>query len=86
MHNPLPESRVGGIWRRGESIGRCHRGKPELSARVFDARTADCDEGPGRPRTGTPGALVDGEPFVTGRLRELSWSGGTPGRPIGVRT
>jgi acyl-CoA synthetase (AMP-forming)/AMP-acid ligase II len=69
--SPLPEGRVGEIWLRGESIGRGYWGKPELSARVFDARLADADEGPGWLRTGDLGALVDGELFVTGRLKEL---------------
>ncbi|WP_330285425.1 fatty acyl-AMP ligase [Streptomyces sp. NBC_00576] len=68
---PLSEGRVGEIWLRGESIGRGYWGKPELSARVFDARVADADEGPGWLRTGDLGALVDGELFVTGRLKEL---------------
>ncbi|GAB2896587.1 fatty acyl-AMP ligase [Streptomyces deserti] len=68
---PLPEGRVGEIWLRGESLGRGYWGKPELSAQVFDARLADADEGPGWLRTGDLGALVDGELFVTGRLKEL---------------
>ncbi|MER6745837.1 fatty acyl-AMP ligase [Streptomyces sp. PDY-4] len=68
---PLPEGRIGEIWLRGESIGRGYWGRPELSAEVFDARLADSAEGPGWLRTGDLGALVDGELFVTGRLKEL---------------
>ncbi|MFH8448743.1 fatty acyl-AMP ligase [Streptomyces fungicidicus] len=69
--SPLPEGRIGEIWLRGESIGRGYWGRPELSAEVFDARLADSAEGPGWLRTGDLGALVDGELFVTGRLKEL---------------
>lgn len=69
--SPLPEGRVGEIWLRGESIGRGYWGKPELSAQVFDARLAGADQGPGWLRTGDLGALVEGELFVTGRLKEL---------------
>ncbi|CAL9632487.1 4-hydroxyphenylalkanoate adenylyltransferase [Streptomyces sp. enrichment culture] len=68
---PLPEGGVGEIWLRGESIGRGYWNKPELSARVFDARLLGADDGPGWLRTGDLGALVDGELFVTGRLKEL---------------
>nr|APD72093.1 non-ribosomal peptide synthetase 1 [Streptomyces sp.] len=68
---PLPEGGVGEIWLRGESIGRGYWDKPERSARVFDARLAGADDGPGWLRTGDLGALVDGELFVTGRLKEL---------------
>ncbi|GLF94850.1 fatty acyl-AMP ligase [Streptomyces yaizuensis] len=68
---PLPEGRVGEIWLRGGSIGRGYWGKPELSARVFDARLAGDEDGPGWLRTGDLGALFDGELFITGRLKEL---------------
>ncbi|WP_020638009.1 fatty acyl-AMP ligase [Amycolatopsis balhimycina] len=70
-HEPLPDGRVGEIWLRGDSIGRGYWGKPELSARVFDAGLADAEGGGGWLRTGDLGAFADRELFVTGRLKEL---------------
>ncbi|MFI6306118.1 fatty acyl-AMP ligase [Amycolatopsis thailandensis] len=67
----LPEGRVGEIWLRGDSIGRGYWGKPELSARVFDAEIAGVEDGGGWLRTGDLGAFADGEIFVTGRLKEM---------------
>ncbi len=68
----LPDGAIGEVWLRGTSVGRGYWDKPELSAQTFQARLADDrDEGPGWLRTGDLGALVDGELFVTGRLKEM---------------
>jgi acyl-CoA synthetase (AMP-forming)/AMP-acid ligase II len=71
----LPDSAIGEIWLRGPGIGRGYWNQPALSARVFAAHLA-CDDdaevsGPGWLRTGDLGALVGGELFVTGRLKEM---------------
>ncbi|GLY85089.1 fatty acyl-AMP ligase [Actinoallomurus iriomotensis] len=70
----LPDGAIGEIWLRGAAIGRGYWGRTELSASVFAARLAGDDGGPassGWLRTGDLGALVNGELFVTGRLREM---------------
>ena len=65
---------VGEIWLRGAAIGRGYWNRPGLSASVFAARLgdeADDSMSSGWLRTGDLGALVDGELFVTGRLKEM---------------
>ncbi|SPT63794.1 fatty acyl-AMP ligase [Actinomadura madurae] len=70
----LPGGAVGEIWLRGAPMGRGYWNRPELRAEVFEARLADEDAGPAGPgwlRTGDLGAVVNGELFVTGRLKEM---------------
>ncbi|OKI97229.1 hypothetical protein AMK19_32420 [Kitasatospora sp. CB01950] len=68
----LPAGAIGEIWLRGESVARGYWNKPELNAEIFRARLAeDGADGPGWLRTGDLGALVDGELFVIGRLKEM---------------
>ncbi|WP_284466951.1 fatty acyl-AMP ligase [Actinomadura madurae] len=70
----LPDGAVGEIWLRGAPMGRGYWNRPELRAEVFEARLADEDAGPagtGWLRTGDLGAVVNGELFVTGRLKEM---------------
>ncbi|MEU1071187.1 MULTISPECIES: fatty acyl-AMP ligase [unclassified Streptomyces] len=65
----LADGRVGEIWLRGPSVARGYWNRPEATEETFRAETAD-----GRPgflRTGDLGALVDGELFVTGRIKEM---------------
>ena len=69
---PLPAGAVGEIWLRGDSVGRGYWNKPDLTAHTFHARPAEADDTePGWLRTGDLGALVDGELFITGRLKEV---------------
>jgi acyl-CoA synthetase (AMP-forming)/AMP-acid ligase II len=68
---PLPDGAVGEIWLRGPGIGRGYWNQPELTARTFSARLADVDDQPSWLRTGDLGALLDGELYVTGRIKEL---------------
>ncbi len=65
----LPEAVVGEIWLRGPSVAAGYLNRDEENAEKFDAHTAD-GEGPFL-RTGDLGALVDGELYVTGRLKDL---------------
>lgn len=68
----LPDGAIGEIWLRGTSVGRGYWDKPELSAETFQARLeGDRDDAPGWLRTGDLGALVGGELFITGRLKEM---------------
>ncbi|MBP0455618.1 fatty acyl-AMP ligase [Kitasatospora sp. RG8] len=68
----LPAGSVGEVWLRGDSVGRGYWNKPALTARTFDARPAGAAATePGWLRTGDLGALVDGELFITGRLKEV---------------
>ena len=68
----LPDGVIGEVWLRGASVGRGYWNKPELSAQTFQARLVD-DPGnaSGWLRTGDLGAVVGGELFITGRLKEM---------------
>lgn len=68
----LPDGAVGEIWLRGASVGVGYWNRPQLSAEVFAARLADDDADPGGWLcTGDLGTFVDGELFVTGRIKEM---------------
>jgi acyl-CoA synthetase (AMP-forming)/AMP-acid ligase II len=64
------DGEVGEIWFSGPGVAQGYWRDPEETAEVFDARLAD---EPGTPylRTGDLGALVDGEIYVVGRIKEL---------------
>ncbi|MFG3255725.1 fatty acyl-AMP ligase [Streptomyces sp. NPDC048172] len=68
---PLADGRVGEIWLAGTSVCRGYWARAEQSAEVFGASL----EGTGADRlwlrSGDLGAYVDGELFVTGRLKEM---------------
>lgn len=65
---PLPDGRVGEVWIRGASVARGYWRRPAETRRTFHARTAD---GEGAfLRTGDLAALLDGELYITGRLKE----------------
>ncbi|MDX6502481.1 MAG: hypothetical protein QOG23_5745, partial [Blastocatellia bacterium] len=61
---------VGEIWVKGPSIAAGYWGRSEETERTFRARISDSGEGPFL-RTGDLGALIGGELFVTGRLKDL---------------
>ncbi|WP_327320530.1 fatty acyl-AMP ligase [Streptomyces sp. NBC_01235] len=74
----LAPGRIGEIWLRVPGIGLGYWGHPELSACTFDVRLEDADaEGAvgsgtgGWLRTGDLGALIDGQLYITGRLKEV---------------
>ncbi|HYG61640.1 MAG TPA: amino acid adenylation domain-containing protein, partial [Thermoanaerobaculia bacterium] len=68
-HTPCEPGRVGEIWVAGPSVAAGYWGRPEETARTFQARLAD-GRGPFL-RTGDLGSLAGGELFVTGRIKDL---------------
>nr|QRW40802.1 peptide synthetase [bacterium] len=64
----LPEGRIGEIWLRGPSVSPGYWNNPEATAATFDARIQDGDGG--FLRSGDLGTVVDGELFITGRIKE----------------
>lgn len=65
----LPDGETGEIWLSGASVGRGYWRRPRESAGVFAA--AIDGEGGRWLRTGDLGFLLDGELYITGRLREI---------------
>jgi len=63
-------SRIGEIWVRGPSVAQGYWQQPEATKATFKARLKDTGEGPFL-RTGDLGFLLDGELFVTGRVKDL---------------
>ncbi|MEU2246128.1 fatty acyl-AMP ligase [Streptomyces sp. NPDC019224] len=68
-HHELPPGAVGEIWIRGYSVARGYWRRPAETVRTF--RASLNDEESNFLRTGDLGMLVDGELFVTGRLKEV---------------
>jgi acyl-CoA synthetase (AMP-forming)/AMP-acid ligase II len=68
----LPGGAIGEIWLRGPGVGRGYWNQREASELIFGARLAGSgDAEPGWVRTGDLGALLDGELFITGRIKEM---------------
>jgi len=68
----LPDGAVGEIWLHGANVGRGFWNRPDLSEKVFGVRLADGGDDPGDwLRTGDRGAVVAGELFITGRIKEM---------------
>lgn len=65
----LAPDRVGEIWFASDSVADGYWGKPELSAQIFAATTAE-HKGPFL-RTGDLGFVLDGSLFVCGRCKDL---------------
>jgi fatty-acyl-CoA synthase len=61
--NRLPEGREGELWHRGPSVAAGYFRNPTATAEAFRAD--------GWLRTGDLGFVLDGEVFVTGRLKDL---------------
>jgi acyl-CoA synthetase (AMP-forming)/AMP-acid ligase II len=67
--NVLADGKVGEIWVQGGNIGSGYWRNSELTAARFQARLASL---PGEfLRTGDIGARINGELFVTGRIKDL---------------
>jgi amino acid adenylation domain-containing protein len=69
---PLGEGWVGELWLRGPSVSRAYWGAPDAGDRTFDGALAGAtgDE-EGWLCTGDLGVVLDGEVFITGRLKDL---------------
>ncbi|MFZ5569697.1 MAG: fatty acyl-AMP ligase [Thermodesulfobacteriota bacterium] len=65
-----PPDRVGELWVQGPSVPGGYWGLTEESAATFEGRLADTDEGPFL-RTGDLGFVMDGEVYLTGRLKDM---------------
>jgi acyl-CoA synthetase (AMP-forming)/AMP-acid ligase II/acyl carrier protein len=65
-----PGDRVGEIWIRGPSVARGYWNRPQESEQTFGARLADSSE-PRFLRTGDLGFIVDGDLYITGRLKNI---------------
>jgi 8-amino-7-oxononanoate synthase len=65
-----PPGQIGEIWARGPSIAQGYWRQPEATQATFEARLSDTGEGPFL-RTGDLGFMLDGELFVTGRIKDL---------------
>ncbi len=61
---------VGEIWVSGDSVAKGYWNRPKDTERIFRAFLRDTGEGPFL-RTGDLGAILEGELFITGRLKEL---------------
>jgi acyl-CoA synthetase (AMP-forming)/AMP-acid ligase II len=65
----LPAGRVGEIWLRGRSVTRGYWRNEPATLAVFGATTAAGEAG--FLRSGDLGVCVDGEVYVTGRIKEM---------------
>lgn len=72
----LPAGAIGELWVDSPSKADGYWGDEEASRATFEARLADPEDTRGYLRTGDLGALVDGEVYVTGRLKEMLIVGG----------
>ncbi|WP_189524989.1 AMP-binding protein [Nostoc sp. 'Peltigera membranacea cyanobiont' 232] len=64
------KKQVGEIWLSGGSVSSGYWNRPQETKETFQAYLADTKEGP-FIRTGDLGFLLDGELFVTGRLKDV---------------
>jgi acyl-CoA synthetase (AMP-forming)/AMP-acid ligase II len=77
----LPDGEVGEIWLHGDNIGRGYWGRPEESEQVFGNKLqcrlpvgSHADGAPSEAtwlRTGDLGVYLDGELYITGRIKDL---------------
>lgn len=65
-----PAGRIGEIWLAGADVAAGYWGRPDESHRTFRATLADTGEGPFL-RTGDLGFVLEGELFVTGRIKDV---------------
>ncbi len=72
---PCLDDEIGEIWVSGLSVARAYWNKPEETKFTFGARLSNGSEGPFL-RTGDLGFLLEGELYITGRIKNLIISGG----------
>lgn len=78
-----PDGQVGEIWISGPSVAAGYWRRPEETERVFRGYLRDSGEGP-YLRSGDLGFLLDGELFVTGRLKDVIIIGGANHFPVDI--
>jgi len=61
---------IGEIWVSGPSVAQGYWQRPDVTETIFRAHLKDTGEGPFL-RTGDLGFMLDGELFVTGRIKDL---------------
>ncbi len=61
---------VGEIWTKSPSVAHGYWERPEATQETFNAHIADTNEGPFM-RTGDLGFVLDGEFYITGRIKDL---------------
>ncbi len=66
----MPDGQIGEIWISGPSVAKGYWNRSEESQATFCAYLADTRQGPFL-RTGDLGFIVEGELFVTGRIKDL---------------
>jgi 8-amino-7-oxononanoate synthase len=66
----VPANRIGEVWVQGPSMAQGYWQNAEATRRTFQAKLADTGDGPFM-RTGDLGFMLDGELFITGRLKDL---------------
>jgi acyl-CoA synthetase (AMP-forming)/AMP-acid ligase II len=69
-YTPLPEGRVGEVWVSGPSVGAGYWKRPQDTEATFGAVLAGTRAGRFL-RTGDLGFVLEGELFVTGRIKDL---------------
>lgn len=67
---PCPANQVGEVWVAGTSVAQGYWNQPEQTEATFHAHLSSTGEGPFL-RTGDLGFLLDGELFITGRIKDL---------------
>ena len=67
---PSEPDRVGELWVEGPSVPGAYWGLPEESSATFEGYLADANDGPFL-RTGDLGFVMDGEVYVTGRIKDM---------------
>lgn len=65
----LPENRIGEVWISSAAVSPGYFGRPDATAETFGFTLPADDRS--YMRTGDLGALVDGELFITGRLKDV---------------
>ena len=65
-----PDGEVGEIWVGGPIVAQGYWNRPEKTQETFQAHLSDTGEGPFL-RTGDLGFVLDGECYVTGRLKDI---------------
>ncbi|ACY18645.1 thioester reductase domain-containing protein [Haliangium ochraceum] len=67
---PLADGQVGEIWVQGDSVAGRYWNNPEATEQTFNGRLSGSGEGP-YLRTGDLGFLLDGELYLSSRLKDL---------------